>query len=196
MINVRVSTFLAIWVAALTLPGSAPASQQGGLVPEWDANRMIQKLSAEIQRVDPILGEIQVESWIAKGASAAYREQWQDTREEVRNVLDTLGRLAAQPDRVKIALEAFLRVQAVDGRLFSLADGIRRYQNPALAELLEGTFGESAGARQWLRQYLVDLVNAKEEEFLIIDREAQQCRAQTITQPLDRSRPAAEVKRP
>ncbi len=60
--------------------------------------------------------------------------------------------------------------------LTSLVDGARKYQNPALADLLRSLMNENSASRQQLRQYIVDLAAAKEQELKVMDGEAQRCR--------------------
>jgi hypothetical protein len=60
--------------------------------------------------------------------------------------------------------------------LTSLIDGVRKYQNPALADLLRSVLSENNASRQQLRQYLMDLASIKEQEFKVMDEEAQRCR--------------------
>ena len=67
--------------------------------------------------------------------------------------------------------------------LTSLIEGVRKYQNPALADLLRGVMSENNASRQQLRQYLVDLAAIKEQEFKVMDQEAQRCREVISGQP-------------
>jgi hypothetical protein len=71
---------------------------------------------------------------------------------------------------------------------------VRRYQNPALADLLTGLVADSSGSRQQLRQYVMDLVSLKEQEYQVMDREAQRCRAFLSRQPLPAGRKKDEGK--
>jgi hypothetical protein len=103
--------------------------------------------------------------------------------------------LAARPDRVTRALAVYFRMQAVEAMIGSLAQGVRTYQNPALAELLEGALRDNSSAGEQLRQYLVDLAAAKESEFDVIDREAQRCREVLSRQP-NRPRPVEPKTNP
>ena len=78
-------------------------------------------------------------------------------------------------------------MQSVDALLRSIASGIRKYQNPAVADLLQSLIADTSADREKLRQYLVDLVAEREQQFKIMDQEAQRCRALLSRQP----RPAA-----
>ena len=88
--------------------------------------------------------------------------------------------LAEDPERRTLVLEAYIRLQAIQTFLPSLTDGIRRYQNDAMAELLDSTFSDSTRYRDSIREYLVDLVKVKETELDVMNREAQRCRQQVL----------------
>ena len=73
-------------------------------------------------------------------------------------------------------------MQAMDSTLGSLVEGVRKYQNPALAELAQTFVAENSTNRDRLRQYISDLASQKEQEFKVVDREAQRCRAALLNQ--------------
>jgi hypothetical protein len=54
--------------------------------------------------------------------------------------------------------------------------------------LILGTLRSTSAGRDGLRQYITELAQQKEQEFTVIDQEAQRCRADLL-------RPAAPVKR-
>ena len=74
--------------------------------------------------------------------------------------------------------------------LGSLIEGIRKYQNGAVGDLVQGIMNENSGNRERLRQYIVDLANEKEQEFQIADKEAQRCRGTILRPPSTPPRPA------
>ena len=55
-------------------------------------------------------------------------------------------------------------------------ESIRKYQNPAVGELVQGIMYENSGDRDRLREYVRELATEKEQEFQIADKEAQRCR--------------------
>ncbi len=101
-----------------------------------------------------------------------------------------LGELEKDPERMTPTLETYFRLQAVESLLNSMSEGVRRYQNPALADLVLGVISESENNRSRLRSYLVELVSTKEHELRIMDGEAQRCRGMILKQPP--ARPAAK----
>ena len=82
-----------------------------------------------------------------------------------------------------LALETLFRLQAVESQVNSLVDGVRRYQNPAVGDLLVSVVSANSANRDQLRQYITDLAQTKEQEFKIVDKEAQRCRGSLSARP-------------
>ena len=95
--------------------------------------------------------------------------------------------LEKQPEKLTLALEALFRLQSVEAGIYSLVDGVRKYQNPAVGDLLIGVMLENSDNRDRLRDYVTDLAEQKELEFTIADREAQRCRAD-VTRPAQKKK--------
>jgi hypothetical protein len=77
---------------------------------------------------------------------------------------------------------------AMESTFGSVIEGIRKYQNPALAELVQAVMGENSVNRDRLRQYIQDLAEQKEQEFKVVDQEAQRCRDTLLHQPASQER--------
>jgi hypothetical protein len=167
----------------ILLAGLPLGAQTGGLAPEWETRKMLADLAAQAQRFKPILDQVDPRAWVAAGAPETYVAQLQSTRNEVDYLTTTTKALADRPEKLSLALEALFRMQAVESFLRSLGEGIRRYQNPALADLLNGLMGETVASRDRLRSYVVDLAAIKEQELALMDQEAQRCRATISRQP-------------
>ena len=179
----RLPLFLPIAAAAFA-PLLLAAQQQEGVVAQWDARQMFSSLNEEVGRLEPLIQQVDTGEWSAKAASGAYGRQRESLRNEIGYLARTIDELSAEPDRVSKALEAFLRLQAVESMTSSFADGVRRYQNPAVADLLEGIANDISPYSQQFRDYLLELVTSKEAEWKIADEEAQRCRSQIIGKPL------------
>jgi hypothetical protein len=158
-------------------------AQSPSLPPEWEVRDNLQGLREGLARLRPLLAGVKPEEWVAKGASTTYQDQLRSLAEELGFLTDTLERLAAEPERITLALEAHLRFLAVEAMLESVNEGVRKYQNPALADLLKGAFSETAPRREKLRGYLVQLASAKEAELKIMHEEAQRCRTMLLRTP-------------
>lgn len=176
-----------IRLVGISIALGAAWAQTGGLPPEWEVRRSVGDLAAGIERLKPILEQARPQEWTAQGAPEAYIAQWKTVRTEIEYLGRSTQILRAEPDRLTAALDAFLRLQRLEALLASLGDGIRRYQNAALADLLHSVFSEGAPQREGLRQYLVDLAETKERQFKVADQEAQRCRDFLVRQPPARS---------
>ena len=174
---------------ALTLPAHA----QGVSAP-WDISQTLTSLAEQSQRLLPILEQLTPDKWEAKGAPAAYTAQWRNARSEVGYLLSASESLKKQPEKLTLALETLFRLQAVEAQVNSLVEAVRRYQNPAVGDLLVGVVGANSSNRDQLRQYISDLAQTKEQEFQIVDQEAQRCRGTLVRQAP--ARPAAPKPAP
>ena len=177
-------------ILILPLTFSVPSRAQGVSAP-WDISQTLTSLAAQSQRLLPILEQLTPEKWQAKGAPAAYTAQWRNARNEVGYLLGAAEAMKKQPDKLTLGLETLFRLQAVEAQVNSLTEGVRRYQNPAVGDLLVSVVSGNSANRDQLRQYITDLAQTKEEEFQVIDREAQRCRGTLMRQPPARSAPAA-----
>jgi ABC-type transporter Mla subunit MlaD len=106
-------------------------------------------------------------------------------------LLGAVEAMKKQPEKLTVGLDTLFRLQAVEAQVNSLLEGVRRYQNPAVGDLLVSVVSANSGNRDKLRQYITDLAQTKEEEFQVVDREAQRCRGTLMRQPPARPSPAA-----
>jgi hypothetical protein len=163
-------------------------AQPAAIPPEWEIQKTLAVLVERTERLTPLLDGAKPEDWIAKGAPQAYVGQWKSVREEIGHAVGAARELQKGPDRLSLALEVYFRLQSVDALLVSLGEGIERYQNPALADLIRGAMSEGAANREVLRQYIVQLAALKEEQLKIADQEAQRCRTRMLQQAPPRNR--------
>ena len=162
---------------------SAQSPQAAGVASEWDVRKLLDSLDLQAQHVKPIIDQVKPEAWVAKGAPQAYVTQWTTAQAELKYMLTSSEALAKQPERLTLALETYFRMQALESTLASVTEGIRKYQNPALADLMQSVVSENSTNADKLRQYIQDLAMQKEQEFQIADREAQRCREILVKQP-------------
>jgi hypothetical protein len=154
-----------------------------GVSSEWDIRKMLDSLDLEAQHLKPIIDQVKPEGWSAKGASGTYVTQWKAAQAELRYLLSSSEALSRQPEKLTLALETYFRMQALESTVGSVVEGVRKYQNPALASLMQNVLGENSANRDHLRQYVQDLAAQKEQEFQVADREAQRCRSSLMRQP-------------
>jgi len=157
-------------------------AQQASVPTEWDVQKMVESIASQSARFQPLVTAIDPKAWIAKGAPDAYVQQWESAKAQAEAVKLSSDNLVREPARLTSALDTYFRLQNLEVSLTSLIDGVRKYQNPALADLLRSVLSENSASRQQLRQYLVDLAAIKEQEFKVMDEEAQRCRT-TVNRP-------------
>ena len=165
-----------------------------GVSAPWDISQTVTALAAQAERLKPVLEQLTPEQWQSKGAPATYVTQWRAAQDEVGYVLRAADALSKQPEKLSLAFETYFRMQAVEAQINSLVEGVRRYQNPAVGDLMISVMAANSTNRDQLRQYITDLTETKEQEFKIADKEAQRCRGILVRQTPPR--PAAAPKPP
>jgi hypothetical protein len=165
-----------------SLPASQPASPAApaGLEPAWYIAPVLQEMGDHAARLLPVLDRIDVKSWIAKGASETYADQLQSSKDQAKALASGARALSRNPEKLSASLELFFRIAGLDTMLASLEDGIRKYQDPQLAQQLAAVSAENGANRERFRGYIVNLAADREDRFEVMDREAQRCRS-TLT---------------
>jgi hypothetical protein len=177
------SKFLGVGLFATFCAATLSAQSPGGIPPEWEVQKRLSALAEHVQRIKPVLEQLKPQDWVSQGAPAAYQDQVQRTRAEIDYLIGSTKQLTERPERLTVALETYLRMQSLEAMLRSVAAGVRKYQNPAAADLLQSMIGDTTADRDLLRQYLVELAADRELQFTVVDREAQRCRAVLARQP-------------
>lgn len=170
--------FIPVWA-----PSVFAQSAGTGLPPEWEVRKEITALVQQARTLQPILREVKPEEWAKNGAPETYKTQLKSISSELEYVVRTADELSQEPERLTLALETYFRMQAMKSMLDSLEEGIRKYQNPALADLLQSAMSGNAIHSEKLRQYIVQLATVKEQEYKVMSEEAQRCRQMLTRQP-------------
>jgi hypothetical protein len=169
-------------------PNGQPTGQPS-VAPEWDTSKAVAAFSDQAKRLKPILDQLTPQEWVAKGAPQTYVLQWQEAEQELSYVATSAQSLEREPERLTLALDTLFRWERLDVDLSSLVEGVRHYQNPAVGDLVVSVLGENSSNRERLKQHIADLATQHEQEFAVVDKEAQRCRGQ-VTRPAP-ARPAA-----
>ena len=179
--NQRVGTSLPLaFVFVFTL---CAQDKPKGLTTDWDIGAVLKEMSDHATRLLPVIDQIDPSGWILKGAPETYVAQWKSAKAQTKAFADAALVLRHRPDRLSADLEAFFRLQGLENSLASLAEGTRKYQNPALANQLIGQMAENGANRVRFQQYIVELAASREQEFQVMDHEAQRCRDIILRQP-------------
>jgi hypothetical protein len=147
-----------------------------GLEPAWDIAVVLQEIGANAGRLVPELSKVDAKGWLAKGASETYLEQLESSRQQARALADGAKALARNPEKLSASLELFFRMESLDTMLGSLQEGIRKYQGAQTAQELAVVYAEGGANRERFRSYIVNLAAEREQQFDVMDREAQRCR--------------------
>ena len=183
-----------LWSIGLTAAALA-AQSAAGIPPEWETRKLLDSLVKNAERLDPLVGEINPADWVAKGAPETYVAQWQSVRNAIGGIKVSSRRLAEEPTSLARALDTFFRLDTLNIYLGSFAAGIRKYQNPAIADLLLAVSDENAANRENLKQYAIDLASTKEGELKVMESEAQRCLGMIVKQvPAPKPKPAVPPK--
>jgi hypothetical protein len=138
---------------------------------------MLTNLEARARQLGPMLDKLKPETWVKNGAPQAYAGQLTAARNELNYLLGSAQQLAADPENLPAALDTLFRMQALNSTLGSVLEGMRKYGNPAIADLVQAMEDENDHNRDRLKQYVIDLATDKEHELKVMDAEAQRCRA-------------------
>jgi len=185
--TLEVNVYQALIPLLFFFPATASAAQAPpGAAPDWDQRPRIEKLGKDIALLKPIFDQIQPESWTVEGGSEAYRKQHKACLDGLSNVQNAIVRWSVQPDRLSLMLETLVRIESLDQQTISLSQGVRRYQNPAIADLLDSILGSLSGGLEWLRAQSLEMAEQREKELDVAQKEAQRCRTQ-ILQPRPRN---------
>ncbi len=147
-------------------------------------------ISQHAASLQPMVEQLRPNDWIAKGASETYAAQWTATQQGIAAIQSDMEALGQHPDRIPDILKALFRIQAVHQLLDSLLGGLRKYQNPALADLIESVAAGDHADLERLEQYILQLASDREAQFAVMDKEAQRCRATLSRQPAGAQAPA------
>ncbi|HZT37677.1 MAG TPA: hypothetical protein VFA28_07250 [Bryobacteraceae bacterium] len=179
--------YAAFLIAALVAGKGASAQSNitpsAGLESQWDVQKLLDSIAAGARRLKPLVDRTDPAKWNYADANQSYIAQWKIAQNEIEYLIGATQSLSKQPEKLSLALETWFRLAAMENTISSLADGVQNHSNPALADQIRSALAENAAGREQLRQYLLDLANQKEQEYQIMDREAQRCRAMLTRQP-------------
>ena len=175
--------FLAVAASAQT--------PQASMSNEWDVRKTLASITTHAERLAPFLEQVQPENWAAGGAPGGYVTQAKSSRSLLQTIIASSQGLNRDPEKLSEELELLFHIRTLESMLGSLSEGIRKYKNPAMADLLNSAVAENAGNRDRLQGYILELARAKEQEFHVADQEAQRCR-----QSLSRDRAAPAKREP
>lgn len=151
-----------------------------GVAPGWELKPNAEKIGGDVERLRPLIGRLDPVKWTVAGAPKAYEKQWRDCLDGIGHVQNAAHRLVDRPDRLSLAAETLVRLESLIEHALSLSQAVRRYQNPAIAEVLESEISAAGSSREWLRRHVMELSATREQELETAEKEAQRCRTEII----------------
>jgi hypothetical protein len=148
----------------------------------WEIKPVLEEMAMHAARLEAALDRLDAQSWVQKGASDTYTAQLESSKLQARAVGTEAYGLIVNPEKLSAALQVLFRIQGLETMVASLEEAVRKYQSPADAQNLVILMAQGGANRNRLQQYVVDLAAAREQDLVVMDREAQRCRA-LVTQP-------------
>jgi hypothetical protein len=168
--------------AAVGAQDGAVSRPAANLENPWEIKPVLEEIAMHAARLEAALGHLDAQAWMAKGASDTYTAQLESSRQQARALGTEAYGLIVNPEKLSAALQVLFRIQGLETMAASLEEAARRYQSPADAQNLVRLVAEGGANRSRLQQYVVNLAAAREQDLVVMDREAQRCRA-LVTQP-------------
>ena len=158
-------------------------AQEKGIEPDWDIRPVLKEIAAHAQRLGPMLEQIDAQAMAKNGAPETYIAQVNESKVQAKALATEARALANSPDKLSADLTTFFRMLSLEKTVFSIGEGIRKYWNPAVADLLNSQMAENGANRERFQRYILDLAATHEEECAVMDHEAQRCRGILAKQP-------------
>ena len=165
------------------LRAQQPAVASAVLPSDQQLLTLLRSVSAHALNLLPLLDQVHASDWVSRGAPETYALQLASARRQIQGIEADFTALASHPDHMQDCMRALFRVQTFHRSLDTLLGGLRKYQNPALADLIQSVAAEDQEDLGKLQDYLLELANQKEQEYLVVDHEAQRCRAILSREP-------------
>lgn len=166
----------------LSLLCCLPAAAQG-LLPRWEVLELAKSLEQHSEDVEKLLVQVRPKEWMQDGAPEAYVAQHETVQTELSYLKLSAQDLGRHPEKLSAAIDTFLWLDRLRSMISSLAEGVRRYQNGAVADLLQSAVSRNSGGEDKLKEYMRQLAVEREAEMEIAHNEAQRCREQLVKQP-------------
>lgn len=172
---------LAAGSAVAQAPPAPPAAE--GMLPRWEVEELTANMVEHATTIQKILGEVRPKEWVQDGASTAYIDQHAAMQDDLENLLLSAKALGRDPERLSYVVDTFLWLDRLNSMLSSITSGVRTYQSPALADLLDSSVSRNVGSMEQLKGYMRQLAVSAENEMEIAHAEAQRCRAEIVGRP-------------
>ena len=203
---VPIGVAAACWFGALAQQPEVPVAHD--TVDPVQVSTLAGRISARSERLKPVFDQVHPSEWVAKGAPEAYVSQWASLVQQNQAIIvDMTGvgqradaesvqspQYTVQNESLEQTLTALFRVHRFDSDLAGLLGPVRRYQDAALADQIEGMAAGDQRDVEQMQNYAIDLAAGKDQQLSVEDREAQRCRTMLAQQPVAHPAPSAPAK--
>lgn len=159
------------------------AAQDEGMLPRWEVAKLAEDIESQVSEVNAALANVRPEEW--KEPSAVYAGQQRDLERELENVVLSAQAMGRKPEKLSTVFDTFLWLDRAHSLVASVSEGVRRYQSPATADLLDSANRRSSESIALLKEYMRQLAAAVESEMAVAHEEAQRCRSDLMSRPRD-----------
>jgi site-specific recombinase len=153
------------------------------VAPEWDIRTNMQSLVADVRLFEPLLRRLDPEHWVKRGAPEAYVQQLTSSQQAMEQLNAATDQLSRSPEKLSAALNVFFELERMETLMKSLRDGARKWQSEDLSNRITEALAANTTHHERLRQHVRDLAVTREQEFHIMNQEAQRCRGMLTKQP-------------
>lgn len=161
------------------------AAQSEGVLPRWEVIELTKSVADNVEQAKTVLLEVRPKEWMQNGAPGAYADQYENLQTDLNNLQLSAAALGRQPEKLTVVIDTFLWLDRVSSMLGSMAGGVRSYQNPAVADLLDTARGKGDAALAILKEYMRQVAVEQQAAMEIAHSEAQRCRERLVSQPRD-----------
>ena len=173
-------------LAAALLCSAAAAQEQAfddGMVPRWEVVEIASGLREHAASAITIVDGLRPNEWTSNGAPEVYLDQARELRAGLGDLDLSAAALARSPEKLSYVVDTFLWLDRAHSMMRSLSAGVRKYQSPALADLMDAAENAHGGSVERLKEYMRQLAASAESEMAIAHEEAQRCRGQIVSRP-------------
>lgn len=167
---------------ALSLAPAAPG-QDGGMLPRWQVEELSATIVKNLESLNTVVTRLGQVEWTQNGAPPAYIEQHQTLVNELAQLKLAAEALGRQPEKLTYAVDTYLWLDRTEALLASIGTAVRRYYNPAVADLIDSARSRHSGSTLQVQQYMRQLAVHVEESMEVAHREAQRCRGELFSRP-------------
>src|SRR5579871_720796 len=145
-------------------------AQDKGIEPDWDIRPVLKEIATHADRMMPVLDQLDAKELAKNGAPETYITQLNESKVQTKALATEALALSGQPDKLSADLSTFFRMLSLEKTMLSIEEGIRKYWNPAVADLLNSQMAENGQNRERFQRYILDLASAHEQECAVMDK--------------------------